>query len=176
MSELLWSDPRPGTLTGRVQSKRGVGIEFGVDVTTRFCEQNGLGTLFTNESESERESESESESESVCVGANALLLNRSGRARQVDHGLLGAELLRPGWQQGSHHSLRLEHEADLCDVRTRSAPERAADAVRQRLPIVGDVTAAPAMRHAAAHAPSRAQCRRRSLLSSARTTGQAGEP
>ena len=74
MSELLWSDPRPGTLTGRVQSKRGVGIEFGVDVTTRFCEQNGLGTLFTNESESE------SESESVCVGANALLLNRSGRA------------------------------------------------------------------------------------------------
>lgn len=40
MCELLWSDPQPQP--GRGPSKRGVGIQFGPDVTAAFCKLNGL--------------------------------------------------------------------------------------------------------------------------------------
>ncbi len=40
MCELLWSDPQP--MPGRSPSKRGVGCQFGPDVTHRFLAKNGL--------------------------------------------------------------------------------------------------------------------------------------
>ena len=40
MMEMLWTDPQ--TEPGRGPSKRGVGMQFGPDVTKRFCENNGL--------------------------------------------------------------------------------------------------------------------------------------
>jgi serine/threonine-protein phosphatase 5 len=40
MCELLWSDPQ--YMTGRSPSKRGVGCQFGPDVTQRFLENNQL--------------------------------------------------------------------------------------------------------------------------------------
>lgn len=40
MMEMLWTDPQPQN--GRGPSKRGVGLQFGPDVTKRFCENNGL--------------------------------------------------------------------------------------------------------------------------------------
>lgn len=40
MMEILWTDPQ--VATGRSQSKRGVGIQFGPDVTARFCELNNI--------------------------------------------------------------------------------------------------------------------------------------
>jgi len=40
MCELLWSDPQP--MYGRSPSKRGVGCQFGPDVTRRFLETNSL--------------------------------------------------------------------------------------------------------------------------------------
>ncbi|XP_058061231.1 serine/threonine-protein phosphatase 5 [Anopheles bellator] len=40
MCELLWSDPQP--LKGRVPSKRGVGIQFGPDITEAFLKYNNL--------------------------------------------------------------------------------------------------------------------------------------
>lgn len=40
MMEMLWTDPQ--TAPGRGPSKRGVGLQFGPDVTKRFCEKNGL--------------------------------------------------------------------------------------------------------------------------------------
>jgi len=40
MCELLWSDPMPAS--GRAMSKRGVGLQFGPDVTRDFCDHNGL--------------------------------------------------------------------------------------------------------------------------------------
>lgn len=40
MCDLLWSDPQ--VQNGRSSSKRGVGIQFGPDVTKTFCQQNGL--------------------------------------------------------------------------------------------------------------------------------------
>ncbi|GFS25708.1 serine/threonine-protein phosphatase [Elysia marginata] len=40
MCELLWSDPQPQA--GRAPSKRGVGVQFGPDVTAKFLELNKL--------------------------------------------------------------------------------------------------------------------------------------
>lgn len=40
MCEILWSDPQPNN--GRGISKRGIGIQFGPDVTKNFCETNNL--------------------------------------------------------------------------------------------------------------------------------------
>ncbi|XP_053623522.2 serine/threonine-protein phosphatase 5-like [Plodia interpunctella] len=40
MCELLWSDPQP--MGGRAPSKRGVGCQFGPDVTSNFLARNGL--------------------------------------------------------------------------------------------------------------------------------------
>lgn len=43
MCELLWSDPQPQN--GRSPSKRGIGIQFGPDVTHNFLQKNGLDLL-----------------------------------------------------------------------------------------------------------------------------------
>ena len=43
MMEMLWTDPQ--TAPGRGPSKRGVGLQFGPDVTKRFCENNGLKAI-----------------------------------------------------------------------------------------------------------------------------------
>ncbi|VDO26068.1 unnamed protein product [Onchocerca flexuosa] len=40
MCDLLWSDPQD--MNGRSASKRGVGCQFGPDVTHKFCETNAL--------------------------------------------------------------------------------------------------------------------------------------
>lgn len=40
MCDLLWSDPQPAP--GRAPSKRGVGVQFGPDVTKKFCAENNL--------------------------------------------------------------------------------------------------------------------------------------
>lgn len=43
MMEMLWTDPQPEP--GRGPSKRGVGMQFGPDITKRFCENNGLEAI-----------------------------------------------------------------------------------------------------------------------------------
>ncbi|EFX01253.1 serine/threonine-protein phosphatase ppt1 [Grosmannia clavigera kw1407] len=43
MMEMLWTDPQ--TEPGRGPSKRGVGMQFGPDVTARFCDKNGLEAI-----------------------------------------------------------------------------------------------------------------------------------
>lgn len=40
MCDLLWSDPQ--NVTGRSPSKRGVGIQFGPNVTQAFLQRNNL--------------------------------------------------------------------------------------------------------------------------------------
>lgn len=40
MMEMLWTDPQDEP--GRGPSKRGVGMQFGPDITKKFCEKNGL--------------------------------------------------------------------------------------------------------------------------------------
>lgn len=43
MMEMLWTDPQ--TAPGRGPSKRGVGMQFGPDVTKNFCDKNGLQAI-----------------------------------------------------------------------------------------------------------------------------------
>lgn len=43
MMEMLWTDPQEAE--GRGPSKRGVGLQFGPDVTKRFCDANGLDAV-----------------------------------------------------------------------------------------------------------------------------------
>lgn len=43
MTELLWSDPQPEL--GRAPSKRGVGLQFGPDVTETFLNLNNLSMI-----------------------------------------------------------------------------------------------------------------------------------
>ncbi len=43
MCELMWSDPMHSN--GRAPSKRGVALQFGPDVTSKFLALNGLGTM-----------------------------------------------------------------------------------------------------------------------------------
>ena len=43
MMEMLWTDPQDDE--GRGPSKRGVGLQFGPDITKRFCERNGLEAI-----------------------------------------------------------------------------------------------------------------------------------
>lgn len=40
MCDLLWSDPQPND--GRAPSKRGVGVQFGPDITKNFLKLNNL--------------------------------------------------------------------------------------------------------------------------------------
>ncbi|KAK3190549.1 Palmitoyl-protein thioesterase 1 [Lecanicillium sp. MT-2017a] len=43
MMEMLWTDPQEEQ--GRGPSKRGVGMQFGPDITKKFCENNGLEAI-----------------------------------------------------------------------------------------------------------------------------------
>jgi serine/threonine-protein phosphatase 5 len=43
MMEMLWTDPQPQP--GRGPSKRGIGLQFGPDITARFCDNNGLKAI-----------------------------------------------------------------------------------------------------------------------------------
>lgn len=43
MMEILWADPQPQP--GRSPSKRGVGLQFGPDITKKFCDNNKLKTV-----------------------------------------------------------------------------------------------------------------------------------
>ncbi|TID30725.1 hypothetical protein CANINC_000641 [Pichia inconspicua] len=46
--ELIWTDPQPQE--GRSLSKRGIGMQFGPDITAKFCERNNLkGILRSHE-------------------------------------------------------------------------------------------------------------------------------
>jgi len=43
VNEMLWTDPQPNP--GRGPSKRGVGLQFGPDITKAFCDANGLDAV-----------------------------------------------------------------------------------------------------------------------------------
>ena len=73
MMEMLWTDPQPQN--GRGPSKRGVGLQFGPDVTKRFCEANGLEAVIR--SHEVRMDGYEVEHDGKCITGR---FARSGRA------------------------------------------------------------------------------------------------
>lgn len=69
MMEMLWTDPQ--TAPGRGPSKRGVGMQFGPDVTKRFCEKNGLDAIIR--SHEVRMGGYEEEHDGRCITGKSML-------------------------------------------------------------------------------------------------------
>lgn len=65
MVEMLWSDPQPAT--GRLPSKRGVGVAFGKDVTENFLKTNGLKLVIRSHEMKEEGYEIEHDGKLVTV-------------------------------------------------------------------------------------------------------------
>lgn len=66
MMEMLWTDPQAAP--GRGPSKRGVGMQFGPDVTKRFCDKNGLDAIIR--SHEVRMDGYEEEHDGKCITGN----------------------------------------------------------------------------------------------------------
>jgi len=65
MTEMLWSDPQPGT--GRIPSKRGVGVAFGKDVTENFIKTNDLKMVIRSHEMKEEGYEIEHDGKCVTI-------------------------------------------------------------------------------------------------------------
>src|SRR5215469_15475332 len=81
MCELLWTDPQPQN--GRSPSKRGVGLQFGPDVTKRFCERNGLEAIIRSHEVRMEGYEEEHDGKCITGKAQSLLLCRLLTPRTV---------------------------------------------------------------------------------------------
>ena len=103
MMEMLWTDPQ--TAPGRGPSKRGVGMQFGPDVTKRFCEKNGLDAIIR--SHEVRMDGYEEEHDGKCITGKSSD-SRAGvcACRLTLRSLLGTEVLRPNGESGRVHQHR----------------------------------------------------------------------
>jgi len=91
MMEMLWTDPQ--TMPGRGPSKRGVGMQFGPDVTKRFCDNNKLKAIIR--SHEVRMEGYEEEHDGRCITGKptlprVLILSIA----HMLHSLLSAQILR----------------------------------------------------------------------------------
>ena len=77
MMEMLWTDPQKEP--GRGPSKRGVGLQFGPDVTKRFCESNGLEAVIR--SHEVRMDGYEVEHDGRCITGMSYGTNSRGQTR-----------------------------------------------------------------------------------------------
>jgi serine/threonine-protein phosphatase 5 len=80
MMEMLWTDPQ--TAPGRGPSKRGVGLQFGPDITKRFCENNGLNAIIR--SHEVRMEGYEEEHDGRCITGEQDLVLRGERCLTKD--------------------------------------------------------------------------------------------
>lgn len=108
MMEMLWTDPQEEE--GRGPSKRGVGMQFGPDVTKRFCERNGLEAIIR--SHEVRMDGYEVQHDGRCITGNGFsrVMNWFARATNDHFSLLSAKVLRLDRESGSlhQHPLRLQ--------------------------------------------------------------------
>lgn len=121
MMEMLWTDPQPEP--GRGPSKRGVGMQFGPDVTKRFCERNSLEAVIR--SHEVRMEGYEEEHDGKCItGMSRLSRRRPCRSMVLTClSLLGTQVLRHDGEQGSVHQYRLRLQAQVLAVRRRPPPQ-----------------------------------------------------
>lgn len=103
MMEMLWADPQ--TEPGRGPSKRGVGMQFGPDVTKRFCERNGLEAVIR--SHEVRMAGYEEEHDGKCITGmcwpSVVVIMDFEILTQLVSSLLGSEVLRYDGEQGGIH-------------------------------------------------------------------------
>lgn len=112
MMEMLWTDPQ--TEPGRGPSKRGVGMQFGPDVTKRFCEKNGLEAIIR--SHEVRMEGYEEEHDGKCITGMCCARSISYRDADFSSSLLGSEILRHDREQGSLHQHWPRLQARLQEV------------------------------------------------------------
>jgi serine/threonine-protein phosphatase 5 len=100
MMEMLWTDPQ--TEPGRGPSKRGVGMQFGPDVTKRFCEKNGLEAVIR--SHEVRMEGYEEEHDGRCItGKFSDCVTGFWAGMLTSLSLLGSQVLRHDGKQGCIH-------------------------------------------------------------------------
>ncbi len=122
MMEMLWTDPQPQP--GRGLSKRGVGMQFGPDVTKRFCEKNGLEAVIR--SHEVRMEGYEVEHDGRCItGAFRIFVAGSRLVVPMglifgSHSLLRPQVLRLDREQGRVHQHWPGLETRFPQVRCRS--------------------------------------------------------
>lgn len=121
MMEMLWTDPQ--TEPGRGPSKRGVGMQFGPDVTERFCEKNGLEAVIR--SHEVRMAGYEEEHGGKCITGKAYFHRLSGQKRMLtdEHSLFSAQVLRHDGEQRCIHQHRSGLQAQVLAVRRCSPPQ-----------------------------------------------------
>lgn len=97
--EMLWTDPQ--TAQGRGPSKRGVGMQFGPDVTKRFCETNGLEAIIR--SHEVRMEGYEIEHDGKCITGLSPFSLVKDIVTDLSFSLFRTEILRQhGKQRGLH--------------------------------------------------------------------------
>ena len=107
--EMLWTDPQEEP--GRGPSKRGVGMQFGPDITKKFCENNGLEAVIR--SHEVRMDGYEVQHDGKCITgmcyARVYFRCRQQLTRQPSS-LLCTQVLRLDREQGSihQHQVRLQ--------------------------------------------------------------------
>ena len=137
MMEMLWTDPQ--TEPGRGPSKRGVGMQFGPDVTKRFCDKNGLEAVIR--SHEVRMDGYEEEHDGKCItGTWWPRESRTGRdANRISPSLLGTQVLRHDGEQGCIYQHWPRLQAQVLAVRRRPAPQHPADGELLTVPVLRDV-------------------------------------
>ena len=115
MMEMLWTDPQPNP--GRGPSKRGVGMQFGPDVTKRFCEANGLEAVIR--SHEVRMEGYEVEHDGRCITGR--LGGTVNEPLLIEASLLRSQVLRYHRKQRSIHKHRPGVQTRFPQVRSRSA-------------------------------------------------------
>ncbi len=117
MMEMLWTDPQPQP--GRGPSKRGVGLQFGPDVTKRFCDNNGLEAVIR--SHEVRMDGYEVEHDGKCITGRSTRRTFDRTATNIVCSLLCAQVLRHDGEQGRIHQHRPRIEARVQPIRSCSS-------------------------------------------------------
>lgn len=123
MMEMLWTDPQPQP--GRGPSKRGVGLQFGPDVTKRFCEKNGLEAVIR--SHEVRMDGYEVEHDGRCITGKSLICDDSHLEIAYRHdtdtlsSLLRTQILRLDRKQGCLYQPRSGAEIGVPSIRCCTA-------------------------------------------------------
>lgn len=131
MMEMLWTDPQ--TEPGRGPSKRGVGMQFGPDVTKRFCEKNGLEAIIR--SHEVRMEGYEEEHDGKCITGRCCARLISYRDADLSSSLLGSEILRHDGEQGRLHQHWPRLQVGLQEIRRCSSPKHSTNGRCHMVPV-----------------------------------------
>lgn len=120
MMEMLWTDPQ--TAPGRGPSKRGVGLQFGPDITKKFCEKNGLEAIIRSHEVRMDGYEEEHEGRCITGKFSSHLQLILAAADHLLLSLLRTQILRPNGEPGCVYQRRPELQPEFPSIRCRPSP------------------------------------------------------